>query len=141
MRDLLTSGCCRKATTSHNVCTYSDDSSTRIDHQWVGNVARRHVVAVLDCQTLHEHTPDQLGLVALDVARLGHPVHLKRHEPSIHLVEQPLPDPKDDIRSMHSEVDRQDERCTSPRYTQVSVPAFLGSDGKQPTTLGLCENL
>ena len=61
--------------------------------------------AFLDGQTLHEHAPG-LGLIALDAARLGHPVDLKRHEPSIHLVEQPLPDPKDDIWSVHGVVDR-----------------------------------
>jgi hypothetical protein len=60
-------------------------------------MARRYVLAILDCQTLHEHVPGLLGLVALDAARLGHPVHLKCHEPSIHLVERSLADPKDDI--------------------------------------------
>ncbi len=105
MKDLLTSRCRRKATACDNVGADPDDPFTRFDDLGMGHMCRRHVLAILDCQTLHEHAPG-LGLIALDSAYLGHPVHLERHEPSIHLVEQPLPDPKHDIWSVHGVVER-----------------------------------
>jgi len=63
---LLRSWCCGKTTAAHNVGTDSDDTLTRIDHLGPRNVSRRHVFAVFDSQTLHEHTPGLLGLNVLD---------------------------------------------------------------------------
>ena len=65
----------------------------------------RHVLAVFDGQAPHEDAPG-LGLRTIDAACLGDPVHLKRHESSIHFVEQPLPDPKNDIWSVHGVINR-----------------------------------
>jgi len=99
------------------------------------HMARRHVLAILDCQTLHEHAPGLLGLVALDATRLGRTVHLKCHEPSIHLVEQPLADRKDDIWPVHGVFDREDQRCAILGDTQMPVPVSFGGKGKKTTDL------
>ncbi len=79
-------------------------------------------------------------MIPLDVAERGHPIHLKRYEPGMHLVEQPLTDPKNDIRSVHGVVDRQDQRCAVLGNTKMPVPVFLGSDGKKATTLRQRQN-
>ncbi len=102
-------------------------------------MGRRHVLVILDRQTLYEHAPG-LGLIPLDIAGRRNPVHLKCNEPSIHLVEQPLPDPKNHIWSVHGVVDGQDQGCAVLGNTQMPVPVFFGPDGKKATTLRQRQN-
>ncbi len=103
-------------------------------------MGHRHVLGVLECQTLDEDAPC-LGLSALGATHGGHPVHLKRHESSIDLAEQPFTDPKDDIWPMHAVIDRYDQRCTVLGNSQVPMPVFFGADRKKAATLGQRQNL
>ena len=90
----------------------------------MGNVLPRHLLTVFDGQALYEHAPYPLGLVT----HPAHPVHLERHQPGIHLEEQPFPDTQDDIWSVNRVVNRQDQRCTVLRDAQVPVSVLLRAD-------------
>jgi hypothetical protein len=79
-------------------------------------------------------------LVTFDAA-LGDPVHLKRHQPGIHLLEQPFPDPKDDIWSENGVVNRQNQRRPDLRNTEVPVAVLFGSHRQKATTLRNRQNL